>query len=1222
MKKIKGIIDCVFKNKIKFLILVMGLFLLLLVAIPTLSRYRNKNVFPTLSVWDGSIATEYKSGDGSVEDPYLISNGSELAYFSAQLEENDNEGYEGKYFKLSNDIMLNKGIFKYDSELKSQYILDENTYYLDGYTGKYYEDEIEFDEEIGLVNIFKSLNGFKGFFDGSSFTIYGLYVADEEENELGLFTNLEGEIHNLYVDNAIIYGGLRTGGIVSTATNSVIKNVLFDGYVIGKEDVIEQTITISPSVEPIILDGNGNDVDLNGYYPFVGADIISSSLTGTYIINDNPSGIHEIKINDEEVETGSFNLNLGINKLNEITIVGSTDSTEDVTVDFIEFNYNVTYNYALTGGIVALAKNTEIENAINKGSVYGYSVSGGIVGASLNEINLNQVYNTGKINATNYSGGLVGAIEQSQDEDKVLIAKSYNIGQITSSNLGGLIGGIIDNQADVNINNVLDASETDYSIGTISNSNVSVSEFYYITGGIKTGTVTGTLGQVDSLDLTKDFFLTNLSYVEFVDYENLETNNDAVWVYEEDELPILYFDSIRNPIANIHVSLYSWNNFSTQLKSFHFFNNITFMIKDANELGSIKERYYYISDEVLTRTDLESIEDWVLYEDIVKLTGEGAYIIYAKIVDYDDNITYLNTDLLLLDIPEFTAKIKSDNNEWTTFNEELEEIYVGISQRLTVQLNEAIPLLYTINYYISNETLTVSKLDLIEDWIGYEDEIIVDQVGQNIVYLQVIDEYGNLIYLNTDIIVLDGYQVESVTAGRDVNSYLDVEPNITSNSSVRVNITSTGFVSDGLTNPSHNLLSNLLLPIGTKITLINNLNKKVYSYTTTDDNYNYDDSCDEEDLECLKVATYPFVNFKELGHTNKLFSETEITDFEEEDYTIILDFLKTEIEINHENNFLFLELYDGDKLIKPTLNDTIKEYNLYYDLDGVSLSLTTDYNGDGISYNSDSVTNINLLSSLNYGLIGTDKIIDTTYENMKIGLAIKMVDSNNKIVDKKYFKNFTFKVGDLSFYPGNDNIVRINLDNGLNDFEDKITITTMKTNQILEEGNYSFKITNYISNDGYYYNYLNNTEVTIPIIVDDDIYNIDYGFDVIRDNNEAIILKSEINKLVTFNILQYGELTNPKLIISLYEKDEVTPYNQDYTLVDLQTYVTDTLIQAWNKVYYISINPIDYTINQEYNPFSLNLELDKFDKISYKFVFELYDGNRKIGTINKYFIVK
>ena len=121
---------------------------------------------------------------------------SELAYFSAQLEEND---YEGKYFKLSNDIMLNKGIFKYDPELKLklQYILDENTYYLDGYTGKYYEDEIEFDEEIGLVNLFKSLNGFKGFFDGSSFTIYGLYVADEDEKELALFTNLEGEIHNL-----------------------------------------------------------------------------------------------------------------------------------------------------------------------------------------------------------------------------------------------------------------------------------------------------------------------------------------------------------------------------------------------------------------------------------------------------------------------------------------------------------------------------------------------------------------------------------------------------------------------------------------------------------------------------------------------------------------------------------------------------------------------------------------------------------------------------------------------------------------------------------------------------------------------------------------------------------------------------------------------------------------------------------------------------------------
>ena len=66
------------------------------------------------------------------------------------------------------------------------------------------------------------------------------------------------------------------------------------------------------------------------------------------------------------------------------------------------------------------------------------------------------------------------------------------------------------------------------------------------------------------------------------------------------------------------------------------------------------------------------------------------------------------------------------------------------------------------------------------------------------------------------------------------------------------------------------------------------------------------DSCDEEDLECLKLHL-SFVNFKELGYTNKFFSETEITDFEEEDYTIIL-FFKTEIEINHENNFLFLEL--------------------------------------------------------------------------------------------------------------------------------------------------------------------------------------------------------------------------------------------------------------------------------------------------------------------------
>ena len=38
--------------------------------------------------------------------------------------------------------------------------------------------------------------------------------------------------------------------------------------------------------------------------------------------------------------------------------------------------------------------------------------------------------------------------------------------------------------------------------------------------------------------------------------------------------------------------------------------------------------------------------------------------------------------------------------------------------------------------------------------------------------------------------------------------------------------------------------------------------------------------------------------------------------------------------------------------------------------------------------------------------------------------------------------------------------------------------------------------------------------------------------------------------------------------------------------------------------------------------FSLTLNLNKFNYNGYKYVFELYDGQKKVSEIQKYFIVK
>lgn len=307
--------------------------------------------------------------------------------------------------------------------------------------------------------------------------------------------------------------------------------------------------------------------------------------------------------------------------------------------------------------------------------------------------------------------------------------------------------------------------------------------------------------------------------------------------------------------------------------------------------------------------------------------------------------------------------------------------------------------------------------------------------------------------------------------------------------------------------------------------------------------------------------------------------------------------------------------------------DTLEEINIYATIDGeradATLSLTTDYSGSGIIYDSDSTTDINITSQINYKQIDDVKIIDTSYEDKKMGIAIKLVDSEGQIIEQKHFKNMIFKINDERYYPGKDNIVRIALSNEGTNITQTLTIITKEDNVTLKEGTYYLKISNYASYDGYLYEELITSEISIPILVMKNNFNIPHSFDVIMDNTYRIIEKTEENKQILFKILQNGPFDNPSIRVSLYKKDQMTAYDQNYSLVDLKGYITDELNKCSDKIYYVTTEPIFYDGTEEtYNNFELNLITDNFENGGYKFIFTLYDGTTKIGTIEKYFIVK
>lgn len=1160
-------------------ILIMLFGLALSFGIPTLARFKNRTTLNNIAVWDGSIATGYKSGSGTEEDPYVISNGSQLAYLSEQLKTNN---YENTYFKLEKDIVLNNGIFDYDNQITYQ--LDETIYYVEN--DKYYSDQ-EKTQEVGTINLFSPLNGFKGHFNGEFFRIYGLYINNQNNEEIGLFTDLEGQLNNLYVENSLVYGMGITGGIASSSKNATIKNVLFDGFVIGNSSDFTKTIDL----ENLII--NTQNFITTSYIntnaeSLIGSSISAISIKGSANIS-NASGNEIIEINGTQV-TNDFDISLGTT-VSETIPVTVENVQEGSVVTLSNLQYIIEYNYAVSGGIIALGENINLENVINKGNVYNENLSGGLVGISDN-ITINQSYNNGQI--TNGSG-LIGTIY-----NNALISKSY-------STSNGLIGRVL--SGTTNISNSFNTSD-DYSIGSIDQATVSITNSFNTSN-----TLLNDVSTEGTFDLTTiENLTTNIEFNNFVNYEDTLTNTQNVWV--SDNIPILFIDDINNPIAKIYADVYSWDNLSNDLNTIKLDSAISFTIQDVGDLNVVKEKSYYIANKLLTTEELNAVQEWIPYTNLVQLTNEGIYVVYAKIIDHGDNVKYINTDMLIIDSSNPLATLTLDNYNWSNHNKNPEEIYINSNKTIQASATD-ISGIKDMKYYITDKLLNIKQLNQVKDWLVYENGIEINEKGKYIVYLRVIDNNDYTSYINTDFIIYDGYQEISFYVGK--NNIYSNEFNITNNSSVTTNISYDKNTS--LTNHTHNVMTTALLPLDSKIIIRDNTNSKTYEYKIIDANedYNFNDSCGEL-LSCTKKATYPFTLFKEVGTTqDKYYLEPSVQT--NENFTIIIDFNDVQSNVDYENVKVFVELHDANnKNVRPTLEENLHSFNIYANKDA-SLKLTTPYEGS-IDYDSDSTTDVVINSRIDYQTLEETRIVDTTYEGKKMGLAIKLFDSSNAAVDKNIFKNISFKIGDQHYYPEKDNTVHINLNNDINDTTVTLNIATYKNNNDIKPGTYYIKIYNYVSYDGNYYDELGSDVITIPLIISEN-NKVVYGFDVIVNDEDRIINKNDIEKSILFKILQSGDLLDPNIQVSLYKKEVLTAFNQNYLIVDLKDYVTNDLEKVKDNVYYAVSDPIEYNqVDKVYNELTLNLNTSNFENNSYKFVFDLYDGNSKVGTINKYFIIK
>ncbi len=349
--------------------------------------------------WDGTVADGYESGTGTAEDPYVIVNGAQLAYFSAQVD--SGEAYEGVYFELAADIALNDIT---DWELWGT--TDEN-----GYT-------------VAPANVWEPIGHayndriFSGSFDGKGHTISGIYINGNQD-DVALFSGLGGGavLKNVHVAASYVKGDENVAALVgsinypsalvtvSGCSAAGIVTARYDcGGIVGYADAYyKDCIAITECINRAAVTSKSD----------IAGGIVATAYKAAVISCTNNGAVKG------DSETGG--------------IVGYASDSE---VDSCINNGSVSGEYI--GGIIGRVYKTTVTTCVNTADL----VSDGYVGGIAQQLQENSVVrgcrNTGDITGNSVAAGICASASAG------VIEECENYGAVVSpeSNAAGVVGSV------------------------------------------------------------------------------------------------------------------------------------------------------------------------------------------------------------------------------------------------------------------------------------------------------------------------------------------------------------------------------------------------------------------------------------------------------------------------------------------------------------------------------------------------------------------------------------------------------------------------------------------------------------------------------------------------------------------------------------------------------------------------------------------------------------
>ncbi len=428
----------------------------------------------------------FEGGSGSVDDPYLVKNATQLnnvrEYLDSHFKQiadidlgvspwNDEEGwnpigfastpFEGSYngdeysidglyinrpdYKL-NDI--EQGLFGYLNEaaILTNITLTNSYVYGYRYTGSlagYSAGEISncSSNNVEVLNEWDYAGGLIGYNSGTisnSSTTGTVKISDF--NAGGLVGTNYGEIINCFSEANVspigtASGGYpyQMGGLVGYNSGGIIRNSYAKGFVNGWETIGGLVgENYNGLVDYCYSEGNvtGNEEYIGGLVGISGVDSIirdsysTATVSGIYYIG-GLVGYNSSLIEGSHHKIGSVT---GTQKVGGL--VGDNNGTinQSYSTSTVEGNQYI-------GGISGYSGYGEIKLSYAYGSATGVFSVGGLVGSAQNTA-INNSYASGSVTGSDEVGGLVGYLSVGSS-----VNNCYSVGLVTgTSNVGGLIG--------------------------------------------------------------------------------------------------------------------------------------------------------------------------------------------------------------------------------------------------------------------------------------------------------------------------------------------------------------------------------------------------------------------------------------------------------------------------------------------------------------------------------------------------------------------------------------------------------------------------------------------------------------------------------------------------------------------------------------------------------------------------------------------------------------